>query len=124
MARTDKVIGTLPSILAMGLHVVTFFRAEGGPSTFSVGLLLWSWLPYIFCLAAAFAFRSPWPAFVAASLAFTLDLITFDAVFIHPYHSTAAIDLLFVPLVNLVVVPVGLLLGWGASRLFRTRVAP
>jgi hypothetical protein len=108
----------------MALHVVTFFKSDDGPSAFDVGLLLWSWLPYTFCLACAFAFRNAWPVFLAGSLALAVDLVTFNDVFIHPTHSTAAIGLLFAPLVNLVVVPLGLLLGWGLSRLFRSQPAP
>ena len=68
-----------------------------------------------FCLSQRIA------AFLAGSLALTVDLVTFYDVFIHPTHSTAAIGLLFAPPVNLFVVPFGLLLGWGLSRLFRSQ---
>lgn len=118
-----RALSVIPSFLAMTLHVATFFKAEGDASAFSIGLLLWSWLPYVFCLVSAFNFRSAWPAFVGGSFALTLDLITFNAVFIHPTSSTAAISLLFVPLVNLVLVPLGLLVGLGIARLLFGRPA-
>lgn len=120
-AKRRQALAPLPSFLAMALHVSTFFRTEQGPSAFSYGLLLWSWLPYAICLAAAFFFKSAWPAFVAGLLALSLDLMTFDSVFLRPGSSTAAIGLLYAPLVNLFVVPIGLLAGWGLSRWQRMR---
>lgn len=115
--RTARALCVIPSLLAMALHVVIFCKVQGGPSAFSIGLLLWSWLPYDLCLVSAFTFRSAWPAFFAGSFALTLDLVTYNAVFIHPTGSTAAIRLLFAPLENLVLVPIGLLVGVGVARL-------
>src|SRR5215470_6097444 len=124
MLRPARAMSVLPSLLAMSLHVVTFFKADGGPSAFTVGLLLWSWLPYVFCLASALAFRSSLPAFLAGLFALSLDLVVFNSVFIHPTHSTAAIDLLFAPFANLILAPLGLLVGWGIARLVLTQPVP
>ena len=116
----SRILSLSTAALGLALHLYTFVR-HLGPDTiwFSVGLLVWSCLPYLFCLAAAFAFRSWLPSFLGAGVAFLLDAATFNAVFIHPLHSTAAISLLWAPLYNLFVVPVGLLLGWLISLLIR-----
>ncbi len=123
MNRRTKTLAAAPSLLAIALHFVTFFRAEGGPSAFTCGLLIWSWLPYAICLIAIFAFRSGLPAFIAGTLALAIDLTIFDSVFLRPQHSTAALGLLYAPLANLFVVAVVLLAGWGSARRLRRNSA-
>ena len=117
-----RLFGAVPIFLGFTLHLVVMLKGDDSVSVFEIGLFLASCLPYFFCLVALFSFRSILPAFVGAILAFVPDVIAFNATFVHPQSSTAAIGLLFVPVVNVFLVPIGLLLGWGVSRLFSFKV--
>lgn len=98
------------------LHVYTaLFVAEGGFSGFSVGLVLWSWLPY--ALAGTLLKRNAYAAAGAAVFVLAADALAFKLAFINPQGSTSALVLLFMPLWNLVLVgPIGAVLGWLVSK--------
>ena len=89
------------------LHIYTAFVQASGLNGFVLALLGLSLLPYIACAILVVIFRKYWPAAVAASLALAADLFTHYTVFVNPGSSTAAIGLLFMPILNLFfIVPV------------------
>jgi hypothetical protein len=99
-------------VIALGLllHAYTAtVKSEGGLTAFSFKLMIWSWVPYLICLALNFLVK-PLTVFPAAILTFLLDIFNYYTVFINPKSSTAAIGLLWVPLWNIILfIPAGLL---------------
>jgi hypothetical protein len=104
--------------LGMLLHVyVAFFKSEGGASSFSMGLMVWSWLPYLVSALLFFVVRRTLIPLCGVVLALVIDALNYYSVFIIPQSSTAALGLLWIPLWNLVLfMPAGLLVGWVASK--------
>jgi len=102
----------------VALHLYTaLFKAEGGVSSFLVGLFLWSCLPYAIAALLAKRGRRPALALGAALGALAGDLFMHYSVFIAPKSSTAALGLLFMPFWNLVALgPLGAALAWLATR--------
>jgi hypothetical protein len=100
------------------LHAYTaFFKAAGPVNTFLLGLMLWSWLPYVGSAVLLRVSKSAHAALGAALFALGADVAAFYSAFIHPTSSTAALGLLFMPLWNLLFfAPVGALLGWLISK--------
>ena len=94
------------------LHLYTVFWKSADPfSSFSIGLLVWSLLPY-----AAIVFvsgKTSYGALCAVIIVFLFDLFMYMEVFVWPSSSTAALGLLFMPLWNLALfVPLSFLLGY------------
>lgn len=119
ISRFPKWIAALASFVGIFLHAYTsFFKATGGLSTFTVGLFIWSSLPYVLCLLISLVGKGrPFLGFCGATLAFVGDLNTYYSVFVLPTSSTAAIGLLFSPLVGLFFwVPLGVLVGYVIGR--------
>lgn len=116
-------IAIVAAVAEMLLHAWTaVFMAEGGVSAFSLGLFVWSSLPYLACLLIALRARRPWMGLCGALAALCVDWAMYYSVFIAPGSSTAALGLLVAPLINLVVVvPVAVLLAYLLGRL---RAAP
>src|SRR5262245_3901552 len=108
------------------LHAYTaFFKAEGPFSGFLLGLMLWSWLPYIGSAVLLLVWKNAHVAFGAALFALGADMVAFYSAFINPTSSTAALGLLFMPLWNLLLfAPVGALLGWLISKRARPAREP
>lgn len=106
-------------VLGLMLHAWTaFVMAEDGISWFGLGLMLWSWLPYLVCLGLVFFGVNPLIALAGAVGPLVLDSFNYYTVFISPESSTAALGLLMMPAVNLVLaMPLGLLLGYALSRI-------
>lgn len=115
------------SSLGILLHAcISFFEADGGPDAFTLGLLAWAAVPYAICLLIAFAGKGrPLHGFCGAMLALVADLVLYHSVFVSPASSTAALGLLFSPLLGVVLwVPLGVLSGyairrWSARRVIR-----
>ncbi len=121
---------TTVAALGIALHVwILMFETstseDAGALAFTLGLLAWSWFPYLLCPMVAYvAKRGAAPALAAGGAIAALgpDLFTFHAVFVAPTSSTAAIALLFTPLINLLVMlPLGML---AAYLLLRVRAVP
>lgn len=94
------------------LHLKTAFWESADPgSGFTIGLLLWSLLPYLVVELAGR--KSSWGALCAAVVVFLSDLYVHLGVFVWPGSSTAPLGLVAMPLWNLVLlVPVPLLVGY------------
>jgi len=105
-------------LLGVGLHVfISVVKSAGGPNAFSLGLLVWSLLPYASAVGVAALAKNVLVGVVPVCLVLALDTWTYYAVFVHPSASTAALALLAVPLWNLVlVVPIGAGATWFLIR--------
>lgn len=119
MIRTDyRRVALTTCALGAVLHLYTaLFKAEGGLSTFVVGLFVWSCLPY--AVAALLGSRCNRPAIAlgAALGALAGDLFMHYSVFVTPKGSTAALGLLFMPLWNLLLLgPAGAVTAWALAR--------
>jgi hypothetical protein len=96
---------------------VCFFNADGPLSTFSIGLFVWSAVPYLACLAIS-KLVGPDYGFYGVLACLLGDGLTYYSVFVNPTSSTAAIGLLFSPMVNLVFfLPIGMFVGHLNKRL-------
>lgn len=113
--------------LGIALHgYVSLFKADTGPNAFTLGLFVWSVVPYAICLLVALLGKGrPLLGLFGAAAALIADLNSYYSVFVVPDSSTAAIGLLFAPLINLVVfMPVGMLIGLALGRWLSSRAAP
>lgn len=106
---------------ALLLHATTaFIKSEGGVTPFSIGLMIWSWLPYLLSIWFFSLIRRSLVPLSGVVPPLIMDAWTFYVVFISPQNSTAALALIWVPLWNLVIfLPAGLLTGWILSRILR-----
>ncbi len=106
------------------LHAYTCFLVpDGGPNGFTSGLFALSILPYLACLIAGLR-HSCWPLMAACAILplLLLDILAFHEAFIAPSTSTSSLVLLIVPVINLVVLPLGFFVGWIAFVLLRLSV--
>lgn len=104
--------------VALQVHVWCF-KAEGGFDWVAAGFLAWSVCPYALALAIGRRWRAPQTAWLGAALALGFDLVVYREVFVAPSSSTAAIALIFSPAVDLVLVALGTVIGYGAWRAMR-----
>ena len=111
-------------IVAFGilLHAyIAFFEAEGGASGFSLGLMVWSWLPYLVSALLFVLVRRTLIPLCGVVPPAVMDTLSFYSVVISPQSSTAPLVLLWMPLWNLVLfMPVGHIVGWLLARRNRT----
>jgi len=116
--KPARQVGFALVALGMLLHVyIAFVEASGGVSAFSLGLMLWSWLPYLLALILFLWLRNPIAPLCGVLGPFALDMLVYYDVFIHPRSSTAALALLFAPLWSLIIFePIGLLIGWIVAK--------
>ena len=97
--------------LGAALHAYECLRAQEA----SWSWFLWGMLPYFVCLAVLAASVSAIPAAVGAGLALLFDLATHYSVFVSPTHSTAALGLVFAPIVSgAITSPLAMLIAWVA----------
>ncbi|MBM7061924.1 hypothetical protein JQX08_14530 [Pseudomonas sp. UL073] len=118
MGRWIKPAILLVVALGAALHFyIAAFKSSSGLNTFSVALMFWAWVPYAVCLWLKAALKNPLMPLLAACLILLVDGFAYFQVFVAPTSSTAALALLFAPLVNLLlVIPLGVLLGWLLNR--------
>ena len=104
--------------LGVVLHsYINIFKSSEGIYGFNIGLLIYSLLPYFVCALFITIKNKPQIALGGVILPLIIDSITYYDVFINPQSSTAALGLLFTPLVNLIIfMPIGILIGFGISR--------
>lgn len=111
-----------PGVLAgFLLHAYTcFLMPDGGPDGFTSGLFALSMLPYLACLVAGMR-KAYWPLMAAFAIPpmLVLDISAFHEAIIAPTTSTSSLVLLVVPVINLVVLMLGFLVGWIAFALLR-----
>ena len=104
-----RIIIYILIIAGVVIHSKTAFVESSEVDLTSIYLLIWSVIPYILI----FIFRkSLYGSLCAAIIVFIFDLWVHLQVFVFPKSSTAAIDLLIVPLWNLIlVIPLSYLIG-------------
>ena len=103
-----------------GQALMCFGKAEGGIDPFLLGLFLWGSLPFVVSMAIAW-WGSPYLGFFLALGGIAGNVATYVSVFASPHSSTAAIGMLFMPVVSLFLfLPVGLAVGlfirWSAQN--------
>lgn len=110
-------------ILFLGacLHIfTTFVNSSGGITGFSLGVMLWSIVPYIICLIILRSVGTPIKVLGSSLIILIMDAWMYEEVFISPSSSTAALGLLIMPFWNMVLfIPIGCLLGWFAEKYFK-----
>lgn len=114
-----------PGALAgLSLHSYTCFVVpDGGPTAFTTGLFALSILPHLACFAAGMKDScGPLMAVCAIVPLLLLDTLAFQEAILAPTTSTSALVLLVVPVINLIVLLLGFLLGWIAFLLLRRSV--
>lgn len=111
-----RAVAVITAVVAAGLHGYTgTVMAEGGSIPFVLGLFTWSMLPYV--LGLLVGRDNPLAGALGVLPALPLDAYMYYSVFVAPDSSTAALGLLSMPAFNLLVVlPVGMLLGYAISR--------
>ena len=107
------VIGMV--IIATVLHAYeNTYKSSDGPS---VGLLLWSMVPYGLCFMLSMLPVTRLPVIAGTALALAFDLFGYYSVFVNPQSSTAALALLFIPLWSaIIVVPLATFISWSVAR--------
>ena len=101
-------------------HVFTVFISHEGLTSFSLGIMAWSLVPYMLCLIILKSVGTPVKAFIAGLLILIMDIWVHVEVFVSPSGSTAAVGLVFMPLWNLVlVIPIGCIVGWVIEKYFK-----
>ena len=102
-------------VAAAGLHAYeNMYKSAGDPS---LGFFLWPMVPYAACLALS-AFPGTRVAVIAGgALALAFDFWGYYSVFVNPESSTAALNLLFIPLWNtIIVVPAATFITWAVIQ--------
>ena len=111
------------TILFLGacLHIFTaFVNSSERFTSFSLGVMAWSIVPYIICLIILRSVDAPIKALGASLLILIMDAWIYAEIFISPSSSTAAIGLLFMPFWDMVlVIPIGCLFGWLIEKYFK-----
>ncbi len=100
------------------LAYTCFVVPDGGPDAFTSGLFAFSILPYLACFAAVLK-SARWQLMAACAIIplLLLDSFAFNEAIIAPISSTSSLVLLVVPIINLVVLLLGFLVGWIAFAL-------
>jgi hypothetical protein len=101
--------------LGTALHLKAEFWGSSDPgSRFSIGVLIWSLIPYL----VIFIFRNfLYGSLCAVTLVFAFDLWMHLEAFVFPSSSTSALGLLFMPLWNLIlVIPLSYFIGSTISK--------
>lgn len=101
--------------LGTALHLKAEFWESSDPgSSFSIGVLIWSLVPYL----GIFIFRKfLYGSLCAVILVFAFDLWMHLEAFVFPSSSTSALGLLFMPLWNLIlVIPLSYFIGSKISK--------
>jgi len=111
------------TILFLGvcLHIFTaFVNSSERFTSFSLGVMAWSIVPYIICLIILRSVGTPIKALGASLLILIMDAWIYAEVFISPSSSNAAIGLIFMPFWDMVlVIPIGCLFGWLIEKYFK-----
>lgn len=118
--RLSKSIAIGEGVLGLLTHLlVGLIGSNGGDAVFILGLMVWSWLPYLIGIFLAVVLRNPIIALCGMIPPLILDATNVYAVFIAPTSSTAALGLLWMPLWNLTIAgPIGIVIGLAISRIW------
>lgn len=116
--RRLRVIGYSTVALGLLLHALGLaFDWGGQPPSLSLAIMVWSWFPYLIAMLLLFTMIRAVIPLVAAVGPLLVDGVNYFSVFVQSPSSTGSLNLLWMPLWNLiVVVPLGLVLGWVLSK--------
>lgn len=110
--KNNKIIcgGVVAGVV---LHASTaFYQSSEGLNAFTLLLMAWSIVPYLVALVML-PMNQPIKSLGFLCSVLVMDVWTYFDVFIFPSKSTAAIGLLFAPLINLIIFgPLGCLVAW------------
>ncbi len=99
------------------LHLYTALIRSSQVDGFTIGLLIWSWMPYLLIWLIAVRRNRHVRALFPIVFVLTFDLFVHASVFHFAKSSTASLGLLWAPLWNLIlIVPLGLVIGLGVER--------
>ena len=116
--RRLRVMGYGVVALGLLLHVIGLALDWGGqPPALSLAIMVWSWFPYLIALLLLVTLNRAVVPLVAAVGPLLVDATNYFSLFVQTSSSTGSLNLLWMPLWNLIVVgPVGLVIGWTLSR--------
>lgn len=114
-----KITAIVPIAAGLLLHLSTaLFQSADSTDSFVLGLFGFASLPYLICVLLLTKFGRDFEAFSGAALPLVFDLAVYYSVFVNPSHTHAALNLLAAPFVSLfVLLPAGLFVGWGVSKI-------
>lgn len=100
-------------VAGIALHASTaFYQSSEGPNAFTLLLMAGSMVPYLVALVML-PMNQAIKSVGFLSFVLSMDVWTYFDVFIFPSKSTAAIGLLFAPLINLIIFgPLGCIVAW------------
>jgi hypothetical protein len=108
------------ALIALGVLLdfyALMIKSSPGATAFTLFLMLWLWSPYFVCAWIVRKGRFMIGALFSAAMILALDIADYDAVFMSPKHSTAALALFFAPICSLFIfIPSGLIIGWLVER--------
>ncbi len=120
--KFSKYWAVAPSVAGILLQAYIWIIETAHPAKlFAVALFAFACVPYVICwLLTLAARRHPLLGFFGAIGALVGDAGVYYSVFVAPTSSTAAIGLLFFPLVDLLLLmPAGILVGYIMELLFK-----
>jgi hypothetical protein len=116
---TTHITGFVGAALGALLVIATTFHFGERP-WLSVIFAAYGLLPYAFILGGSRLASNAWVIGGAAAAAIAVDAGIRASVFLYPRGSTAAVALVFAPVfLTVVVLPVGAIVGWGLSHVWR-----
>jgi hypothetical protein len=109
--RALALATALAGILLHSFQMLIDFEMQS--RSISGALLVWSCLPYFFGLLLIFVLRRAVIPLSGVVCPLIVDVLNHYFVFIAPISSTAALNLFWIPLWNMLVVqPIGCAIGW------------
>jgi hypothetical protein len=124
MKRRSLKIATLTAVtIGISLHVfVAVADFAGQVPALSFALLAWASLPYLIGILLMFGVRRPIISLCAVLAPLIVDVMDIGSTYIAPHSSTAGLNLLWIPLWNMIVVqPTACFIAW---ILVRTKIRP
>ena len=112
--RTLRLIAVLVVSVGLSLHALAaIVDSETQGWGLSIALLTWAWLPYLIAVILIFTIRRAVIPLGGALAPLAVDILNLYALYVSPESSTGALNLLWMPLWNILVVePLGLFFGW------------
>jgi hypothetical protein len=109
-----RVLALGPPVIGILLHLHEFLIGfEAQARSLSLALLVWSCLPYFIALFLIWLMRRTVIPLFGVLGPLIVDLVNHYYVVIEPASSTAVLNLLWIPLWNIVVFqPIGSAVGW------------
>ena len=113
-----KSIAIAPIFVGLFLHIYTATKASTNSiDAFGVGLIIWSWVPYLICALLTLPDGKYFSAIGGAYTILLVDIMMSYSLFTGLGGSTAGIGVLFMPFWNIVLfMPLGMFIGSKIKR--------